>query len=329
MNFPDITLPGRGTERILRSVVLQSPLAGISDQVFRKLVRRWAPDALLFTEMVNANSLGLGYGRNKVEEVSQEEGPIGVQLFDFRIKAMIEAAKKAEDLGAFLIDINMGCPVKKIAKKGSGSGLLKNWDLAAEIVNEVVNAVKIPVTVKTRLGWCDKTSNPVEFSLILEKAGAQLLTLHGRTREQGFSGQANWKAIAQVKKALKIPIIANGDINNANDALNCLRITRADGVMIGRGSMGAPWIVGQIDLFLKSNQIMPEPSTKDRLLISLEQLNDLIKTKGDHGLLIARKHMNWTCIGFEGSHLFRKSLMRAKTPNEAKKLIEDKIKLFN
>tara|TARA_Y100001968_G_scaffold110000_1_gene99516 strand:+ start:641 stop:1645 length:1005 start_codon:yes stop_codon:yes gene_type:complete len=325
MIFPDIELPGKGTKRILKSVVFQSPLAGVSDQVFRKLVRRWAPDALLFTEMVNANSLELGYGRKKIEELSQEKGPIGVQLFDFRIKAMIDAAKRAEDLGAFLIDINMGCPVKKIARKGGGSGLLRNLNLAAEIVNEVANAVKIPVTVKTRLGWSHTTSDPIGLGLLLQEAGAQLLTLHGRTREQGFSGKANWLAIAEVKRALKIPVIANGDINNPEDAYNCLKISGANGVMIGRGSMGAPWSVGQIDSFLKNKQPIPEPSPKDRLQIALEQVNDLVKIKGDHGLLIARKHLNWTCTGFQGSKLFRQSLMRAKTPEEAKTLLENKI----
>ena len=324
-----INLPGKGTKRVIKSMVLQSPLAGVSDQVFRKLVRRWAPDSLLFTEMVHANSLELGYGRQKVEELSQEEGPIGVQLFDFRLNAMIEAAKRAEGEGAFLIDINMGCPVKKIAKKGGGSGLLRNLDLAAQIVNEVTNAVKIPVTVKTRLGWCEKSSNPIELGLLLQEAGAQLLTFHGRTRKQGFSGQSDWYSIGKIKKALRIPVIANGDIYNSEDALKCLKITNADGIMIGRGSMGAPWIVGQINSSLKNQQPPEAPHPKIRLQIALEQLQDLLSIKGDHGLLIARKHLNWTCTGFSGSSLFRKSLMSAQTPNQAIALIEAKIKSFN
>ena len=329
MSSSEIILPGRGTTRILHSAVLQSPLAGVSDQIFRKLVRKWAPDALLFTEMVNANSLELGYGIEKIVELSNEKGPIGIQLFDFRIKAMIEAARRAEDAGAFLIDINMGCPVKKIAKKGGGSGLLKNLDLATEIVNEVVNAVKIPVTVKTRLGWCNKSADPIGLGLLLQKAGAQLLTIHGRTREQGFSGESNWEAISQVKKTLTIPVIANGDINTPEDAMQCLKITKANGVMIGRGSMGAPWKVGQIDSFLKGKQKIYEPTPRARLEIALEQLTDLVKTKGDHGMLIARKHLNWTCTGFTGSNLLRKSLMNAKTPNEAMELIKKKIQSFN
>jgi tRNA-dihydrouridine synthase B len=149
-----ISLPGNGTPRSLRCRVLQSPLAGVSDRIFRALVRRWATDALLFTEMVNATSLELGHGRQKVEELSREAGPIGVQLFDHRPAAMAEAARRAEAAGAFLIDINMGCPVKKIARKGGGSGLIRDPELAARIVATVAAAVRIPVTVKTRLGWC-------------------------------------------------------------------------------------------------------------------------------------------------------------------------------
>ena len=250
-----LQLPGRGLPRQLRCRVLQSPLAGVSDRIFRGLVRRWAPEALLFTEMVNATSLELGHGLQKVEELALEQGPIGVQLFDYRPQAMADAARRAEAAGAFLIDINMGCPVKKIAKKGGGSGLIRDPDLAARIVETVAAAVQIPVTVKTRLGWCGSDADPVRWCQQLESAGAQLLTLHGRTREQGFKGEANWAAIAAVKQALAIPLIANGDVNSAEDALRCLAATGADGVMVGRGSMGSPWLVGQIDAALKIGRV--------------------------------------------------------------------------
>ena len=187
-----LQLPGRGAARELRCRALQSPLAGVSDRIFRGLVRRWAPDALLFTEMVNATSLELGHGLQKVEELALEQGPIGVQLFDYRPQSMADAARRAEAAGAFLIDINMGCPVKKIAKKGGGSGLIREPDLASRIVETVAAAVSIPVTVKTRLGWCGSDLNPVAWCRQLESAGAQLLTLHGRTREQAFKGSADW-----------------------------------------------------------------------------------------------------------------------------------------
>ena len=316
-----LQLPGRGVSRQLRSRVLQSPLAGVSDRVFRRLVRRWCPEALLFTEMVNATSLEMGHGRGKVEELATEEGPIGVQLFDHRPQAMAEAAKRAQDAGAFLIDINMGCPVKKIAKKGGGSGLIREPDLAARIVEAVSQAVHVPVTVKTRLGWCGSDADPVSWCQQLQNAGAQLLTLHGRTREQGFKGHADWQAIAQVKAALTIPVIANGDINTPEDAQRCLAITGADGVMVGRGSMGAPWLVGQIDAELRGLPIPAAPDATGRLQLAKEQLLALVSERGDHGLLIARKHMGWTCTGFPGAPQLRHQLMRAPTPAAAVELL--------
>lgn len=317
-----LQLNGRGTPRALRCRVLQSPLAGVSDRIFRGLVRRWAPDALLFTEMVNATSLELGHGLIKVEELASEPGPIGVQLFDHRPAAMADAARRAEAAGAYLIDINMGCPVKKIAKKGGGSGLIRDPDLAARIVEAVAAAVTVPVTVKTRLGWCGSTLDPVSWCRQLESAGAELLTLHGRTREQGFKGQADWSAIAAVKAALAIPVIANGDVNSPEDALACLERTGADGVMVGRGTMGAPWLVGQIDAALSGRPIPPSPGALERIQLASEQLRALVAARGDHGLLIARKHMSWTCTGFAGAPQLRHALMRAPTPSDALALLE-------
>ncbi|MFM7652333.1 MAG: tRNA dihydrouridine synthase DusB [Vulcanococcus sp.] len=317
-----LELPGQGTSRRLACRVLQSPLAGVSDRIFRGLVRRWAPDALLFTEMVNATSLELGHGLIKVEELASEAGPIGVQLFDHRPAAMADAARRAEAAGAFLIDINMGCPVKKIARKGGGSGLIREPDLAARIVEVVAAAVRIPVTVKTRLGWCGSDADPVAWCRQLEAAGAQLLTLHGRTRAQGFKGQADWSAIAAVKQSLAIPLIANGDVNSPEDALRCLALTGADGVMVGRGTMGAPWLVGQIDAALRGQPIPPTPGPLERIRLASEQLRALVAARGEHGLLIARKHMGWTCTGFAGAPQLRHALMRAPTPAEALALLQ-------
>jgi nifR3 family TIM-barrel protein len=257
-----------------------------------------------------------------VEELAAEAGPIGVQLFDHRPAAMAEAARRAEAAGAFLIDINMGCPVRKIARKGGGSGLIRDPELAARIVETVAAAVRIPVTVKTRLGWCSSDADPVSWCRQLESAGAQLLTLHGRTREQGFKGQADWAAIAAVKQALTIPVIANGDINSPADALRCLELTGAVGVMVGRGTMGAPWLVGQIDAVLSGRPIPPTPGPTEKLALAAWQLQALVAAKGNHGLLIARKHLSWTCTGFAGAPQLRHALMRAPTPAEALALLE-------
>ena len=317
-----IELPGSGTPRQLHSRVLQSPLAGVSDKVFRQLVRRWAPDALLFTEMVNATSLELGHGRGKVEELAEERGPVGVQLFDHRPASMADAARRAEATGAFLIDINMGCPVRKIARKGGGSGLIREPELASRIVEAVANAVRLPVTVKTRLGWCGSDADPVLWCQQLERAGAQMLTLHGRTREQGFKGDADWNAITAVRRALTIPVIANGDIHTPDDALRCLSQTGAAGVMVGRGTMGAPWLVGQIDAALEGWPIPATPGPLQRILLARDQLLALVEARGDHGLLMARKHMGWTCTGFPGAPQLRHALMRAATPKDALALLD-------
>ena len=327
--LPPIFLSGNGTSRSLECPIIQSPLAGVSDQIFRKFVRRWSPKALLFTEMVNAKSLGLGYGEEKLIELSEESGPIGVQLFDHRPEAMIEAAIKAESSGAFIVDINMGCPVKKIAKKGGGSALLKDPELAQAIVRRVSTAISIPLTVKIRLGWCEDTSNPISFALGLQEAGAQLITVHGRTRSQGFSGDADWEAISKIKESLDIPVIANGDIKNSRDAIKCLEITNADGVMIGRASMGAPWIIGQIDAEINNQKTFVTPDAKIKVSLSLEHLKLLVKKRGTHGLLIARKHMNWTCRDFQGASALRHKLLRIRCPNEAINLLEEELIKFN
>ncbi len=323
-----IYLPGQGTAREINTLVMQSPLAGVSDQVFRNLIRKWAPEALLFTEMVNASNLKLGYGNEKLLGLSKEKGPIGVQLFDYRPESMAEAAESAEKAGAFLIDINMGCPVRKITCKGGGSALLKEPELAVEIVQKVCKAVKIPVTVKMRLGWCQNSCNASEFARKIQNAGAQLITIHGRTREQGFSGKSNWEAIGKVKQSLDIPVIANGDINNSFDAFNCIKKTNADGIMIGRGSMGSPWLIGQIDADLKGNKAISSPTPKEILEIALVHLRQLLKLKGNHGLLIARKHLSWTCKGFHGATQLRKELVRAKTPEKAINLLKEQISLL-
>lgn len=307
--------------------VLQSPLAGVSDRIFRRLVRRWAPDALLFTEMVNATSLEMGHGTRKVEELAEESGPIGVQLFDHRPAAMAEAARRAEGAGAFLIDINMGCPVRKIARKGGGCGLIQHPELAARIVEAVASAVAIPVTVKTRLAWTGlepsdaRTAAAIAWCQRLQEAGAQLLTLHGRSREQGFQGRADWGAIAAVKRELAIPLIANGDIRSPTEALHCLAITGADGVMVGRGTMGAPWLLGQIAAALGGRPVPPTPEPGERLALAVEQLQALVGERGDHGLLIARKHLGWTCTGFAGAPQLRQALMHAPTPGDAMALL--------
>ena len=324
-----IKLKGKNITRIIKSKAILSPLAGVTDKVFRKLVRKWAPNSLLFTEMINATSLEMGFGTKKLRQIESEKGPVGVQIFDNRPFAVSEAAKKAEDNGAYLIDINMGCPVKKIAKKGGGSALIKDRKLAIELVKRVVEAVQIPVTVKTRLGWDNKEENIEDFLLSLQDTGATMITLHGRTRKQGFSGIADWEMIGRLKNLLDIPIIANGDIKNPQDAINCLKKTSADGIMIGRGILGSPWKLGEIDYTLRKLNGFKAPNLEQRLLLIIEHLEELIKEKGDQGLLIARKHISWTCKNFPGAINLRNKLVRSSDANEVKELIYGMIKALN
>ena len=324
-----IKLKGKGITRIIKSKVILSPLAGVTDKIFRKLVRKWAPNSLLFTEMINATSLKHGYGSQKINQIELENGPVGVQIFDNRPFAVSEAAKQAEDSGAYVVDINMGCPVKKIAKKGGGSALIKDHKLAIELVKRVSKAVSVPVTVKTRLGWDNKEENIEEFLLKLQDAGATMITLHGRTRKQGFSGKADWDMIGRIKKELEIPVIANGDIKNPEDALNCLKKTNADGVMIGRGVLGSPWTIGEIDYAIEDLKSFKVPNLEQKLLLIIEHLEELIKEKGNHGLLIARKHISWTCKNFPGAINLRNNLVRAADAEEVKELINKMILTLN
>jgi nifR3 family TIM-barrel protein len=297
----------------LHSRVFQSPLSGVTDRAFRELVRRYAPDSMLYTEMVQATGLCHAQQLEKIMDIGEGEQPISIQLFDCRPDFMAEAARRAEAEGAKTIDLNMGCPVNKITKKGGGSSLLRQPEVAEAIVATVAAAVAIPVTVKTRIGWDDDHINAVEFARRLEAAGAQLLTLHGRTRRQGYHGPARWDWIARVKAALAIPVIANGDIVSVESAARCLEQTGADGVMCSRGTLGYPFLVGEIDRFLKTGLIPNPPTTVERLCCAREHLGLLWQYKGQRGLYQARKHMAWYVKGFEGAAALRQQLFQVDT----------------
>lgn len=306
----------------VNSRVLQSPLSGVTDLVFRRLVRRYAPASMMYTEMVNATGLHYVKQLPKLMEVDPDERPISIQLFDCRPDFLAEAAQMAVDEGADTVDINMGCPVNKITKNGGGSSLLRDPETAEAIVRAVVKAVKVPVTVKTRIGWTEKEINAVEFGQRMQDAGAQMLTLHGRTRAQGYNGPAKWEWIGRVKQVLSIPVIANGDIFSVEAAIRCLEQTGADGVMCSRGTLGYPFLVGEIDHFLKSGELREPPTASERLQCAREHLQMLWEYKGDRGIRQARKHMTWYAKGFPGAADLRGQLCNIETVDQGCELID-------
>lgn len=279
----------------------------------------------MYTEMVNATGLHYVKQLPKIMEIDPEERPISIQLFDCRPDFLAEAAQKAVDEGADTVDINMGCPVNKITKNGGGSSLLRQPELAGEIVRSVVKAVNVPVTVKTRIGWSESEINAVEFAQRMQDAGAQMLTLHGRTRAQGYNGSARWEWIAKVKEVLSIPVIANGDIFSVEAAIRCLEMTGADGVMCSRGTLGYPFLVGEVDYFLKTGELRQPPTPIERLQCARDHLQMLWEYKGDRGIRQARKHMTWYAKGFPDAADLRGKLAVMETLEQGLTLIDQAI----
>jgi nifR3 family TIM-barrel protein len=306
----------------VKSRVLQSPLSGVTDMVFRRLVRRYAPESMMYTEMVNATGLHYVKQLPKIMEVDPQERPISIQLFDCCPDFLAQAAVKAVAEGADTVDINMGCPVNKITKNGGGSSLLRQPEVAEAIVREVVKAVDVPVTVKTRIGWNDKEITILDFAKRMEDAGAKMITVHGRTRAQGYNGNARWEWIARVKETLEIPVIGNGDIFSVAAAVKCLEQTGADGVMCSRGTLGYPFLVGEVDHFLKTGELLPPPTPIERLECAREHLQALYEYKGDRGVRQARKHMTWYAKGFVGAADLRGQLSLVETVHQGLDLID-------
>lgn len=309
----------------IHSRVFQAPLSGVTDLVFRRLVRRYATTSMMYTEMVQASSLAHVQQLPQIMEVDPNERPISIQLFDCRPDFLAAAAEMAVAEGADTIDLNMGCPVNKITRKGGGSSLLRQPQVAEAIVRAVVAAVQVPVTVKTRIGWDDQEITILDFARRLEAAGAQMITVHARTRAQGYNGPARWEWIGRVKQALSIPVIANGDINSVEAAVRCLEQTGADGVMCSRGTLGNPFLVGEIDAFLKTGRVPPPPSVVDRLRCAQEHLRGLWAYKGERGIRQARKHMAWYTTGFPGAAELRSQLSQIESVHQGEDLLEQAI----
>ncbi|MBO5997831.1 MAG: tRNA dihydrouridine synthase DusB [Alphaproteobacteria bacterium] len=291
-----------------------APMAGVTDKPFRQMVRQFGGH-LIYAEMVGATSFVYGSKTTqRMMDLSDEKAPIAVQLVGNNPSDMAVAAKQAEKNGAYLIDINMGCPVRKLISNTSGAALMQNPILAAEMVEAVKKAVSIPVTVKTRLGWDKEHINVTDFAKYIEQAGADAITIHGRTKSDGYSGKADWSKIAEVKKLLSIPVIANGDIVDEKSAKKCLDQTSADGLMIGRGALGKPWILAQIDGKEIPSDIEP---------IVQEHFDRLLSYYGPKGLFIARKHLAWYASGHSFVANFRQKVYSETKPENVKALIRE------
>lgn len=304
------------------SNVFLAPMAGITDTVFRRLIRKYAPKAPLYTEMISSEALVI-----KPDVILTKsdpcEYPVIYQISGHKPHLMAKAAKILESK-ATVIDINMGCPVNKVVKGSDGSALMKNPTLASQIITAVKNAVDIPVSVKTRLGWDMKSKNYIEFSKMVEDSGADMIMVHGRTRSQMYAETANWEEIGEVKQNVKIPVIANGDIVSVESAKKCLEISGCDGISIGRGTLGDMELIGRIENYLKTGFVKNPPSVEDRLNTAVEHARMEIALRGERvGLKFMRKFFAWYVSGVKNAAKHRFDLVRVDTLAAAEKIFEE------
>lgn len=296
------------------SDVMLAPMAGVTDAPFRAMVRKFGGE-LLFSEMILADSLARAHKRTTEMAMPDEtDAPIAIQLEGRNPDTMAAAARIAERHAAF-IDLNMGCPVNKIAKAGGGSGLMRDEELAEKIVRAVVDAVKVPVTVKFRLGWDEESKNFADFGKRMEQAGASAVILHARTREQQYGGKADWSAFGELKRAVSVPVVANGDIKTKADADFVKSEYGADAVMIGRQALGRPWVLAEV-----SGRAVVRPPVAETVLEHLELMQ---KYYGAKAIFIARKHIAWYSVGMNGGAAFRASVNQATDAESVKTLIRD------
>lgn len=301
----------------LESRVILAPMAGVTDLPFRKIVREIG-NFLMFSEMVASQAVIRNVKRTHKMMDKADDELTSVQLVGADPEIMAMAAKLSYDLGAKFLDINMGCPVKKIVKSEAGSALMKNEKLAADIIESVVNAVPIPVTLKIRLGWDSEHKNAVTIAKIAENAGIQMISVHGRTRSQLYSGQANWGEISKVKEAVNIPVIANGDIVDIQSANQALKDSMADGIMIGRGALGHPWILKDVDNFIQTGNLEThELSNTEKLDILLRHLNYMFEFyENSTAVKMSRRVLMYYCHNLPNASKMRQKITLLASQSE-------------
>ncbi len=299
------------------------PMAGVTDLVFRSIVRKVDRGCMLATEMVS--SRGLMYKPEcRIMDLADDEHPIGIQIFGHEPEIMAKAAIMAEQRGADFVDINMGCPVPKITNGKDGCALMREPDLAKEIIVAIKGAVSIPVTVKFRLGWDESSKNCVQFGEMIEDAGASAVTVHGRTRAQRYTGTADWTMIKEVKKALSIPVFGNGDVFEPEDAQKLLEVTGCDGVAVARGTLGNPWLIPRITKYLDEGILDDPPDSTDRLILAVEHCLGLIRYKGVRvGTSESRRHLINYTKGIHKSAPYRNRLTQVSSARDLVEVLRE------
>ncbi|MCK0071054.1 tRNA dihydrouridine synthase DusB [Kordiimonas laminariae] len=308
----------------IKDPVFLAPMCGVSDMPFRKLVKSYGV-GLVVSEMIASEAMIRASEKcQKMATNCAEEFPMSVQLAGCEASKMAEAAKLNEDRGAAFIDINMGCPVKKVVNGHSGSALMRDLDHAGELIHATVNAVSLPVTLKMRLGWDDDSFNAPELAKIAQEAGIKMLVVHGRTRCQMYKGHADWEKVGIVKDAVDIPLVVNGDVNTFDDVDNALEQSGADGVMIGRGTYGKPWFPSQVIHYLKTGERIAEPTLAEQLEAILSHYEEMLHHYGTvTAVRMSRKHLGWYTKGLTGSAEFRHYINRVDDPEEVKKSLKE------